>query len=160
MENNIGTHSLSLLLLFSYSLNTLSLSLSLSLSLNFSLSHIHAHSLSHTHTSLSLSHTLSLSLRYPDIIVLGRISSVINVGGENLVSPDVLEGIYCMSPYCSKIYIEGQKDSKYIVAIICKPNIESKYKFFSPIIFTQKLFLLVTIIIIIYYSYILLLLLL
>ena len=67
----------------------------------------------------------------PRLAVLGRIGSAVRVGvapvrgqlgsskiGSALVSPDVLEGIYAVSPLLSQIYIHGQYNSTALVAIV------------------------------------------
>jgi long-subunit acyl-CoA synthetase (AMP-forming) len=71
----------------------------------------------------------------PRLAVLGRIGSAVRVGvapvsgqqcskiGSALVSPDVLEGIYAVSPLLSQIYIHGQSNSTALVAIVVSSSL-------------------------------------
>ena len=62
----------------------------------------------------------------PRIEVLGRIGSAVRIrstqldGRSAIVSPDVLEGIYALSPMLSQIFIHGQANSTALVAIVVR----------------------------------------
>ena len=62
----------------------------------------------------------------PRIEVLGRIGSAVRIrstepgGRPAIVSPDVLEGVYAVSPMLSQIFIHGQANSRALVAVVVK----------------------------------------
>lgn len=66
---------------------------------------------------------------FPVISVMGRLSSVITLRNGVIVSPDVLEGIYAISPLLSQCYLYGNESMEGLLAIVSSTdNFDEKWR--------------------------------
>lgn len=56
----------------------------------------------------------------PTVTVMGRLASAVRLCGGAVVSPDVLEATYAVSPLLGQIFIHGQSDSRALVAVVVR----------------------------------------
>jgi len=61
----------------------------------------------------------------PTIKILGRIASAVRLRSGKIVSPDVLEGLFCVSPLLANIYIHGNSNTDQLVAVVSLANVSS-----------------------------------
>jgi len=59
----------------------------------------------------------------PSVTVMGRLASAVRLAGGAVVSPDVLEATYAVSPLLSQIYIHGRSDSTALVAVVVRTTV-------------------------------------
>jgi long-subunit acyl-CoA synthetase (AMP-forming) len=60
---------------------------------------------------------------------MGRLSSVITLRNGVIVSPDVLEGIYAISPLLSQCYLYGNESMEGLLAIVSSTdNFDEKWR--------------------------------
>jgi long-subunit acyl-CoA synthetase (AMP-forming) len=77
------------------------------------------------------------------LVVLGRIASAVRLSNGQVVSPDVLEGEYVISPLLAHVYIHASSASDHLVAIVVRPNTDTPGTCHMQTILTEVQLLLV-----------------